>query len=69
MSLIPIAFEPSAELDEIRSKLIKAKLNLNDRVVLALNLGSFWKDAIRYFSDIYNAGSIFRNVRQCLTYL
>jgi len=51
MPLIPKAFEPQAELDEIRSKLTKTKLDANDRVVLAMNLGSFWKDANRYFPD------------------
>ena len=51
MSLISIVFETSPEFDEIRSNLIKAKLDLTDRIVLAMNFGSFWKDASRYFPD------------------
>ena len=51
MSLSPIAFKPSPEFDEIRSNLTKAKLDLKDRIVPAMNLGSFWKNANRYFPD------------------
>ena len=48
---VSTTFQPSLKLSEIKKHFFSQKLSLQDRIILATNLGAIFKDAIRMHTD------------------